>query len=220
MALAASSRFVDVGGGVPGGLGAGFARGVVFDVVADGAFEGVHVVHDGIELGVLGDGLAFGGVLLAKAGFEGIAGGGDGGGPSDRSVVAYEHGFVGRATGGKAAARGEQVLMRHRLIIAVAVAGARNVEFGRTGGGSDGVELGDQIGPLGAFDVCGAEAFALGGFLLAGGGFEQVDLCGHPVGFGFKDAAGRDDRDEIDEKLPATLAGFEIDADVIVHSEN
>ena len=49
-----------MGGGGPGGAGAGVVGGVVLDEVADGALECVHFADAGVEFGVFGDGLAFG----------------------------------------------------------------------------------------------------------------------------------------------------------------
>ena len=89
-----------MGGGGPGGAGAGVAHGVVYDDVAEGAFEGVHLFQDREELGVFGDGLAFCRILQAKGRFVGVAGGGDGGGPSGGSAVAFEQGRVGGSARG------------------------------------------------------------------------------------------------------------------------
>ncbi len=55
-----------MGGGVPGGDGAGVAGAEVWDHVADGGFGGDHLGHFVVEFGIFGDAAADGGVLLAE----------------------------------------------------------------------------------------------------------------------------------------------------------
>ena len=85
-------------------------------------------------------------------------GGGDEGGPSGRGTPILQQGRVGDAAQGERPAGGEEGFVRHRDVVAVTVAGAGDVVFGGTGAVADGFHDGEQVAPLGAFDVCGVRA--------------------------------------------------------------
>ena len=137
--------------------------------------------------------------------------------PFDGRTVAFEQGLVGRSACGKAAAGGEKGLVRHVGGVTIAVAGAGIVGFGGTGGVADLFHNVEQVKAFGAFDIGRTEAFAFERFDLAGEVFDVVDHGGQCGAFGCEHAARRDEGNEIDDPLAATLARLKVSADFVVH---
>jgi len=206
-----------VGGAVPGGYCSGVARAEVWDHVVDGGFYGDHLGHGVGELGVFGDAAADGRVLLTECGFESVAGGVAGLPPFYRGSVAFEQRSVIDSACGKAASGGEQVLHRHRRRVAIAVAGAGMIRFGTAGGEADSGHNVEQVEPLRTFDIGRAKAFAFERLDRSCEGFEQIDQRREQGGLSFEHTARRDERDEINYPLTATLPGLKVSAVFVVH---
>ena len=170
-----------------------------------GGFYGDELGDLVAEVGVFGDAAADGGVLLAEGGFEFVAGGGDGGGPVDGGTVGFEQGLIVDTACGKAATGGEEVLFGHRREVAVTVAGAGIIGFGSACRISDLFHDGEQVDPLGAFNVGGTDAFGGESLGFAGQQLESIDDATQSRAFGFKHTADRNDVGVIQD--PLTAAG-------------